>query len=100
MQIAVETQRNRAIGADQPFPRDRPARQGFENLDQDQVGGFDDDGIVDHRPLMRRRIIGDRWERMGLDLVPGGLSRRRVRGSGRCRWEKPHARDRRGQQES
>ena len=33
-----------AVRSDQPLARDRPARQGFEDFDEDQVGRLDDIG--------------------------------------------------------
>ena len=40
--LAVEAQADAAIGADQPLARDRPARQGFQHLDDEHVGRLDD----------------------------------------------------------
>ena len=39
--LAVEAQRDLAVGADQPLARDRPARQGFQHLDDEHVRRLD-----------------------------------------------------------
>ena len=37
--LAVEAQGDSAIGPDEPLARDRPAGQGLQDLDDDEIGG-------------------------------------------------------------
>ena len=69
LHLAVEAEIDRAIRSDQPFSGQRPSRQGFQHLDNDQVGRLDDKGESDHGTFVRRRIVGNRWQGMRLQIV-------------------------------
>ncbi len=59
MDIAIESEIDRAVRLHQPLPADGSARQRFEHLNLDHIGGLDWKWLIDHGPFVGRRIIGD-----------------------------------------
>ena len=72
--VAVEVETDRAVRANQAFAGNGAAREGFQNLDNQQVRRLDAHRVVDHPAFTRGRVV---WESggNGSGLISSGFGR-------------------------
>ncbi len=69
VELAIETERDHPVGTNQSLARNRPARQGFEDLDKEQVGRLDRVGKLHQRTFVGWRGVGNGRQVRRLDAL-------------------------------